>query len=133
MVVQQTSRPTSSSHREISGVASSLFKHMTPLPIAFRSDGFEFEQLAREGDVALFRKTKIYKHSARAIKNYRQEPIFHFETFEVVVVQKMEEHQWPNGDVTPAHEHMPHSEQWATHGWSLQTRERAREKFRELI
>ena len=106
---------------------------MIKLPIAFRFDKFEFKQIAREGDVALFRKTKVYKRSSREIKRYKLAPVFEFETFEVVIVQKMDEHQWPNGDVTPAHEYMPPSEEWGTLGWSLQTRERAWEKFRELV
>lgn len=86
------------------------------LPDTFRSDGFDFTQLAREGDVVLLRKMKR-----------------NIETLEVVIVQKMEEHRWPNGDVTPAHEHMPKSELWGTAGWSLITLERAWQKFRELV
>ena len=90
---------------------------MRALPTQFRIDGFDFVQIAREGDVALFRKTK---------------PPLSFETFEVTIVQKRQEHQWPDGRVTPAHEAMPGNEDWGTHGWSLQSLDRAWEKFAEL-
>jgi hypothetical protein len=36
---------------------------MKPLPTTFRSDGFDFQLLLREGDVALLRKTKPASHS----------------------------------------------------------------------
>jgi len=92
---------------------------MIPLATTFRSNGFDFVQIAREGDHAIFRKTKPSL------------PLF--ETFEVVVIQKMGEHKWPNGNVSPAHEYMPGRYEWGTKGWSCQTLERAREKFRELL
>ena len=79
---------------------------MIPLPVAFRSCGFEFEQLARDGDVALFHKTELFKRPGG----------IEFETFEVVIVQKMEEYQWPDGRITPAHEHMPGNELWGLSG-----------------
>ena len=92
---------------------------MKKLPTIFRSDNFDFRQLAREGDVALFRKTKQY-------------PSLLLETFEVVIVRKMDDHIGPRGEMISAGEHMPRSEQWGTHGWSLQTLDRAWEKFRAL-
>ena len=48
---------------------------MIPLATTFRSNGFDFVQIARESDYAIFRKTKPSL------------PLF--ETFEVVVIQKM--------------------------------------------
>ena len=92
---------------------------MIPLATTFRSNGFDFVQIARKGDHAIFRKTKPSL------------PLF--ETFEVVVIQKMGEHKWPNGNVSPAHEYMPGRYEWGTKGWSCQTLERAREKLRELL
>ena len=78
------------------------------MPTRFRTDGFAFELLAREGKIALFRKTKFYRHASLL-----------FETYEVVIVQ---ERGGPNGDTTPG--------QWGLYGWSLQSLERARELFR---
>ena len=93
---------------------------MKKLPTHFRSDDFDFRQIAREGDVALFRKTKQY-------------PSLLLETFEVVIVRKMDDHIGPRGEMISAGEHMPRSEQWGTHGWSLQTLKRAWEKFHEVV
>ena len=106
---------------------------MIPLPTTFRSDGFDFKQLAREGGIALFCKTKLYKRSEREIKLYGKEPTFEFESYEVVIVRKEPAHTWPNGIITPEHERMPGNEDWGLYGWSLQTKDRAWEKFRELI
>lgn len=96
---------------------------MIPLPIRFQSGNsphskihFDFKQLDRKGDVALFEKSKPNGNKS----------------WEVVIVQKMDEQEWPGGRVTPAHEHMPHSNHWGTLGWTLQTRERVFEKFNEI-
>ena len=53
----------------------SLFSSVTvkTRPKAFRSGGFSFKLLKRDGDIALFRKTK---------------PGFGFESFEVVIIQR---------------------------------------------
>ncbi len=91
---------------------------MIPLVTSFRSKGFDFVQIAREERHAIFRKTK---------------PGYNFEVFEVVVIQQMAEHTWPNGHFTPAHECMPGNEVWGSKGWTCQTQERAWEKFRENI
>jgi hypothetical protein len=106
------------------GFSGALLRlRVIPLATYFRSGGFDFKQLARERDVALFRKAKLFKRPAGHIA---------FETFEVVIVQKMEEHEWPNGDIQPAHEHMPGEAQCGVYGWSLQDRESAWAKFRAL-
>jgi hypothetical protein len=41
---------------------------MTPLDTAFRSDKFDFIQIAREGDVALFRKSKVRRIHLRNLR-----------------------------------------------------------------
>lgn len=92
---------------------------MTPIATEFKHDKFDFHQIAREGGVALYRKSKQYPGKL-------------FETFEVVIVQSMDEHTWPNGNVTPEHEYMPNSEQWGQLGWSLQTLDDAWDKFRKV-
>jgi hypothetical protein len=86
-----------------------------PLATSFRSRGWEFTQIAREGKIAMFSKTKS-----------------DFETYEVIIIQEHEEHQWPKGDITPAHESYPGDETWGKYGWSLTTKDRAWEKFNEL-
>lgn len=83
---------------------------MNPLPTQFdgRADqkGFQFSQIKREGDVALFEKRK---------------PGWLKPKYEVVIVQKCPERTWPNGLTTPAHEIMPSPEEWGTLGWSPAT------------
>jgi hypothetical protein len=74
---------------------------MKKLPAVFRSDGFDFELLKRDGDIALFRKTK---------------PGFSFETFEVVVVQHHKERMIAGKSIEDG-EAMPSSEQWGSKGW----------------
>ena len=66
---------------------------MKQLPDLFRKSGFEFKLISREGDVALFEKFKPCITSTRLL--------------EVVIVQKMGAHTWPDGTRTEAHEHMP--------------------------
>ena len=70
------------------------------LAAAFRKEGFDFKQIDRQGDVALFSKTKG-----------------RVESFEVVIVQKHKEYEIA-GNIIPAHEAMPSSEQWGAAGWS---------------
>ena len=65
---------------------------MKTLPTTFGSDGFNFQQLRREGDIAIFVK---------------QKPPFKFKSYEVVIIQKRNAYTWPNGETTPAHEAMP--------------------------
>jgi hypothetical protein len=91
---------------------------MIPLAITFRSKGFEFTQIAREGRHAIYRKKRVGHN---------------FEVYEVVVIQEMKEHTWPAGNTTPDHELMPSGEMWGVKGWTCQTKERAWEKFRENV
>jgi hypothetical protein len=90
---------------------------MIPLATTFRADGFDFEQVDRDGDVATYLKTKQGHES---------------QCFEVVLVQKYKEHTWPNGNTTPAHEAMPSSETWGTKGWTYPEREQAKVRFDAL-
>jgi hypothetical protein len=96
-------------------------RRMKALPEVFSMNQFAYRQISRIGNVALYQKTKHF--SAWGL----------FKTYEVVVVQKMEKHIWPNGDITPAHEHMPGNEQWGLYGWSCQTHKRALKKFQEVV
>jgi hypothetical protein len=84
------------------------------LPKEFRSDGFDFRLIMREGDIGLLVKTK-------------RGWVCSF--WEVVKIQHLSEKLWPNGQITPAHEAMPASESWGTKGWSFSIREKARQKL----
>lgn len=89
---------------------------MIPLAIKFKSDGFDFRQIHRSDDIAIYSKSKG-----------------EFTGLEVVLVQKRAEHTWPNGSTTPAHEAMPGSESWGTKGWSYTDRTAALARMSALM
>ena len=79
---------------------------------------FDFEQLAREGMVALFRKSK---------------PEFSNISYEVVVLHESKDHIGPHGNLILAAECMPQNEKWGEQGWSYRDEEDAWRKFRSVI
>ena len=91
---------------------------MTPLPDRFRFDGFDFELVQREGDVALLRKSKPH----------HRDP-----SYEVVIVQKHKANKWPNGTSSPDRESMPHIGQWGTTGWTYSDLPSAKTRFNTLV
>jgi hypothetical protein len=90
---------------------------MIPLAESFRLDGFDFRLVKREGDVALFAKTK---------------PRYRDPSYEVVLVQKRKAHTWPDGRTTPDHEAMPGSEAWGESGWTYSDLPAAQVRFSSL-
>ena len=106
------------SAREISmiGNGKGHQRDMKILPTTFRSDGFYFELLKRDGDIALFRKTKLG---------------FSFETFEVVLVQHHKE-RIIAGKSIEGGEAMPSSEQWGSKGWTFSEKTSAKRKAKLL-
>jgi hypothetical protein len=91
---------------------------MKILPATFRSDGFDFQQLAREAMVVLLRKTK---------------PQFSNESFEVVILHQSPAWINPQGNAVPAAECMPRNEKWGEQGWSYRDKEVAWAKFRCVV
>ena len=89
----------------------------TQLPTKFAYDGFEFRQLARNGDIVLLEKSKTS----------HLEP-----TYEVVIVQR---HPAQNihGRPYPERESMPPSETWGTAGWTYSDFQTAKLKFDQLV
>lgn len=89
---------------------------MIPIRKTFRSDGFDFTQIWRVGNIALYSKTK---------------PGWESTFFEVV---KIESH--PDlvicGRLSPAREHMPWSGDWGEKGWSYSDRASAERKLNSL-
>jgi hypothetical protein len=62
---------------------------MEPLPLSFRDRGFLYEQIERQGDVALYSQT----NHAGIVR------------YEVVRIRIQREHTWPNGTTTPEKAH----------------------------
>ncbi len=89
---------------------------MRPIAKEFKSNGFQFRLLKREGLVALFEKSK---------SGHREL------SFEVVILQVNRERTFPNGITTPERETMPSDEQWGAYGWTCQDRESAETEFKK--
>jgi len=83
----------------------------------FKSNGFTFKLIQREGKLAIFGKTKP-NHSRV--------------TWEVVKLQTHKAHTWPSGETSPEREAMPSPESWGTLGWSYLTLQDARRRFASL-
>ena len=83
--------------------------------IEFRLLGFEYTQLKRLGDVA------IYRQSKKGLPD----------GYEVVRILKHEAFSAFGKDF-PAGESYPSSQQWGSDGWTYRTLEDAEQKFQEL-
>jgi hypothetical protein len=76
---------------------------MTPLPTTFVPDGFEFCQLRRAGQIALFVMAR---------------PGSTNQSYEVVIIQQRKEKCF-DGRITPAHEALPSPSEWGRLGWTF--------------
>lgn len=89
---------------------------MKTIPTTFRSDGFDFRQLKREGDVAMFVKGK---------------PTHTRESYEVVIVQIVPTKTICGREVLE-HEAMPSASDWGVQGWSYMELSAANKRFFSL-
>lgn len=87
---------------------------MKPLPTNFTRDGYDYEQLKREDNVAIYRRTK--------------KSVIEFEVFRV---QKHDGRIIAGQVIAPA-EFMPSSAQWGRLGFTCVTPERAHARFEQL-
>ncbi len=87
-----------------------------PIPQTFKANGFTFRLLQREGDVALFEKTR---------------PSLSHVGFEVVIIQKLKA-RIIYGRAVPGHEAMPSPSAWGRLGWTPHNSADAWRRFREL-
>ena len=90
---------------------------MKTLDTQFKNDGFNFTQIDRTGNVALFSKSK---------------PPVNGKSYEVVLVQKHKAFKIRGLD-NAAREAMPGSEQWGEFGWTFLDLTAAKRKFNELV
>jgi hypothetical protein len=63
-------------------------------------------QVSREGDICIYRQKHLHGPAER---------------FEVIIVQHLQEHRFPNGRVQEAGEWYPRSSQWGQAGWTCFT------------
>lgn len=99
------------------GVAS---EPMKTLRTAFKQDGFDFEQVAREKYVAVYRKTK---QSATGTL---------IQGFEVIKIGRRNERQ-AFGKTLKACERFPSNDQWGSLGWTCTSKQAAFYKMNEWL
>lgn len=90
--------------------------YLKPLPADFKSGGFTFRQLWREGNITLFEKRK------------RPDGAVSYEVVRIRVLPA----RVMFGKAYPATEAMPASESWGKYGWTYCDLSKARAKFRAL-
>ena len=74
-----------------------------PLPLSFTEKGFVYQQVEREGDLAIYSQT----HPGGAVR------------YEVVRIRIQRAHTWPTGVTTPEKEAYPGSNSWGHAGLDL--------------
>jgi hypothetical protein len=73
-----------------------------PLPLTFTEKGFAYQQIERQGDVAIYSQT----HPGGAVR------------YEVIRIRIQREHTWPNGTTTPEKEAYPGSTSWGRYAFT---------------
>jgi hypothetical protein len=91
------------------------------VPSTFRKGPWYHEQVDRHGDLALYRRWKLYEGKEGAVH------------YEVVRLQIRAEHRSPIGTLVPAHQEYPPSSSWGTRGWTFKTLPEAQAKYRSLL
>ena len=89
-----------------------------PLPKEFRRDGFNYRQIAREGDVALYEQTWLSCAE-------------HSPSYEVVRIRHREGFQIGEKLIQP-YEIYPNCDAWGTDGFTVTDRDKAWAKFFEI-
>ena len=90
-------------------------KSMNPIPVTFRSHGFDYKQVYRDGLWCIFRQTKEGTD---------------IEKYEVIKLKVAPAHTFPNGKSYPEREVYPGSEEWGTYGWTCADLESAHRRLK---
>lgn len=93
---------------------------MKPIPQSFKKYGHNFQQIARQDKVSLYRRT-----------NDEGQVI----CYELILIEVSSERVLPSGKVKPAQEVYPASSHFGTKGWSLINKDesKALDRFRDLV
>jgi hypothetical protein len=89
-----------------------------PFPATFRKNGFHYELMKREGDIAMVKQ--------------RLEPGRGLLAYEILRIRRAEAREM-HGKAIEAAEYGPCNEDFGKHGWSYPTIERAEAKFSEMV
>jgi hypothetical protein len=106
--------PLLNEHKSVEPLSES--SEYRPLETKFTRAERTWWAVARQGDVALLAGTNQKSHQW---------------LYEVVIVQQLPKHRFPNGNVSPAREAMPSNSQWGQKGWSLHGWDRAWQVFED--
>jgi fumarylacetoacetate (FAA) hydrolase family protein len=90
----------------------------------YTSNGYEFQLVVRDGDIAIFKGTKPDRVRKGVLENW-----------EVIKIQRVrKDHKYPNGEILLAGtEHAPNNNSWGTNGWTCSNYNHALEKYNSLI
>src|SRR5215510_11052265 len=91
---------------------------MQPIDLHFTDRLFQYDQIAREGMVAIYSQT----HTASGTIRY-----------ETVRLHIQAEHTWPNGTTTPEKEAYPAATAWGRRGWTFFTLPEAQAHMQTLL
>ena len=83
----------------------------------FKSCGFNFNQVKRDGDIAIYEKVPITHNGV---------------SYEVIKISRHNGYKLGGNLVHPA-ETYPSNSLWGTHGWTCTSMENAEKKFKELL
>ena len=98
-------------------------EHYRPIATSFKYDGFNYQQIAREDDIAIYEQRWIRPDGALSDNI----------AYEVVRIRRYEAKTFPNGRSSPAREAYPPSEAWGVDGFTLTDKDRAFNKFRQIV
>jgi hypothetical protein len=110
-----SSRPKTRATAEAWGKKGHSYK---PLPIRFRRDGFDYRQIARERDAAIYEQRWSGRSKASVC-------------YEVIRIRRREGFQIDGRFVEPA-EIYPNSEAWGVDGFTLTDKDAALGKLKEV-
>ena len=97
--------------------------HYRPIAKEFRYGEFHYRQIAREGDIAIYEQ-RWFRPDGGLSDNI---------AYEVVRIRRYEAKTFPNGRSSPAREAYPPSEAWGIAGFTLTDKDRAFNKFRQIV
>jgi len=90
---------------------------MQPIPMEFQEGPFHYQQVRREGMLAIYRQTHRHGPMTR---------------FEVVRLHIQRAHTWQDGTTTPEKEAYPPASAWGRSGWTCFTLPEAEALFTDL-
>jgi hypothetical protein len=91
--------------------------HYKPIATFFKHGGFNYRQIAREGDVAIYEQRWLDSENV---------------CYEVVRIRQHEATTFPSGESSPAREAYPTSATWGVDGFTLTDKDTAYAKLRAL-